>query len=269
MLLKKIHLLKNVPVALQYMRYRLVSSNAHDLHSPFVFDLYNNVIRDRTPFYAYQAIESIRSKMLLSDEKIVVHDLGTGGEKYSQKKLALSFIAKQYVKPAKYGQLLFRLVNQFHPVHLLELGTSLGITTLYLASPHSDAKVITIEGCPDTAAVAKKNFSIAKAGNVEQVVGEFNEVLPGILKKTSQLDFVYFDGNHRKDATLDYFNQCLAKHHEFSVFVFDDIHWSSGMEEAWKIIQQNETVTCSIDLFFCGIVFFRKGFPKQHFILKY
>jgi predicted O-methyltransferase YrrM len=260
---------KNVPVALQYMRYRLVSSGAHDLHSPFVFDLYSNVIRNQAPFYAYRGIESLRSKMLLSAEKIDVHDLGTGGEKSPVKKLALNYIAKHYLKPAKYGQLLFRLVNQFHPIHVLELGTSLGITAVYLASPHSDSKVVTIEGCPNTAGIAKRNFNAAKVRNIEQVVGEFGDVLPGVLEKIPRLDFVYFDGNHRKDATLHYFKQCLLKRHELSVFVFDDIHWSSEMQEAWKIIQQHEAVTLTIDLFSVGIVFFREGFPKQHFVLKY
>ena len=207
--------------------------------------------------------------MLLSDKSILVHDFGTGGNKTHEKKLSLQFIAKNYVKPAKYGQLLFRLVNKFRPAQILELGTSLGITTMYLASADSKANVTTIEGCVNTAATAKENFETAGIKNIKQVTGEFSEVLPEVLKNIPQLDFVYFDGNHRKEATLLYFNQCLPKHSEHSVFVFDDIHWSSEMQQAWKIIQQHEAVTLTIDLFFIGIVFFRKGIPKQHFVLKY
>ncbi len=260
--------IKQVPVTLQYLRYRLVSSDEHGLHSPFVFDLYNNVIKDETPFYVFHLIESIRAKMLLSDEKISVHDFGTGRTS-SRKKRSLQFIAKHYVKPAKYGQLLFRLVNRFQPQHVLELGTSLGITTMYLASTSTKSNVITVEGCPNTAAKAAQNFETAGIKNIEQLIGEFSETLPVALKKIPQFDFVFVDGNHRKDATLSYFHLCLSKHTEDSVFIFDDIHWSSEMQEAWKTIQQHEAVTLTIDLFFIGLVFFRKGIPKQHFVLKY
>ncbi len=261
--------LKKVPVALQYLRYKLVSSTAHDLHSPFVFDFYNNVIRDETPFYSYRAIESVRAKMLLSNAKINVLDLGTGGIKKRNRELPVSFIAKQYVKQAKDGQLLFRLVNRFRPANILEIGTSLGITTMYLASPDSNANVITLEGCPETASAAGKNFITAGVKNIQQITGEFSITLPDALKKMPHSDFVFFDGNHRKDATLNYFHQCLLKHDEQSVFVFDDIHWSRDMREAWKTIQQHEAVMLTIDLFNIGIVFFRKGLLKQHFMLKY
>ncbi len=261
--------IKKSPVVFQYLRYRLMADTEHDVHSPFVFNLYKNVIQDPTPFYSFHAIESVRSKMLLSNEKIKVHDFGTGGTKSPAMERSVQFIAKHYVKPPKYAQLLFRLVNEFQPIYILELGTSLGLTTMYLASPYSRAKVMTMEGCPNTAAVAKKNFKEAGIKNVEQIIGEFSIALPEVLKKLPRLDFVYFDGNHRKEATLGYFQQCLSKHHECSVFVFDDIHWNEEMTEAWKIIQQHKAVTITIDLFFIGIVFFRKGFPKQHFLLKF
>ena len=261
--------LKKVPAAWNYLHYRLVANTAHQIHSPFVFDLYNNVIKDATPYYAFRVIESIRAKMLLSGEKIVVHDFGTGRSANPEEKRSLQFIASHYVKPIKYAQLLFRLVNEFLPIYILELGTSLGITTMYLASPLSSAKVITLEGCPNTAAVAKKNFRDAQVKNIEQIIGEFSVSLPEALSKMPRLDFVYFDGNHKKDATLDYFFRCLPKHHEQTVFVFDDIHWNLEMTEAWKIIQQHEATTLTIDLFSIGIVFFRKGIPKQHFVLKF
>src|SRR6185369_17517616 len=149
---------KIVPAALQYLHYRLVANSAHGVHSPFVFHLYQAVIKDTTPYYAFEAIESVRSRMLLSDEEINVHDYGTGGKKNRRRKSSIQFIATHYVKPAKYAQLLFRLVNEFQPTHILELGTSLGLTSMYLASPNRSANVITIEGCADTASVAKKNF---------------------------------------------------------------------------------------------------------------
>ena len=226
------------------------------------------MIRDETPFYCFNVIESIRSRMLLSAEKISVNDFGTGGTK-GGKNLFIQFIARNYVKPAKYGQLLFRLVNEFHPENILEIGTSLGITTMYLASARSKSRVITMEGCENTSAVAAANFKAAGIKNIEQVTGEFSKTLPSVLKNIPRLDFVYFDGNHRKDPTLFYFKKCLENRHENSVFVFDDIHWSNEMQEAWKIICDDPSVSLSIDLFSIGIVFFRSGFQKQNFVLKY
>jgi len=207
--------------------------------------------------------------MLLSGEKIPVLDFGTGGEEKKQRLLTLGFIARNYIKPAKEGQLLFRLVNYFKPKTILELGTSLGITTLYLAAPLSSSIVITLEGCPNTSAVARKNFERLAVKNIHQETGEFNKSLPIALAKTQQLDFVYFDGNHKKLPTLSYFNACLQQMHHESVFVFDDIYWSKEMTEAWNEIKSHQAVTMSVDLYSTGIVFFREASQVQHFKLKF
>ena len=105
--------------------------------------------------------------------------------------------------------------------------------------------------------------------NIEQHVGNFDDVLPKILSEKEKIDFVFFDGNHRKEPTLNYFRQCLDKVHEGSVFIFDDIYWSLEMKEAWSEIKMNEQVTVTLDLFYLGIVFFRKEQVKQHFIIRY
>ena len=250
----------------QYLSYRLKAGNAHDIHSPFVYDLYNNVINDHTPYYVYDLIESVRASQLISDEKINVIDYGTGK---NNRKKRISTIAQSSVKPAKYAQLLFRLINHFSTEHILEMGTSLGITTLYLSLANIKNHVITLEGSPETAEVAIKNFKRLKRDNIELICGEFDETLPLALEKLKRIDLIYFDGNHRKENTLSYFNKCLQYKTDNSVFVFDDIHWSREMHAAWEEIKKNESVTISIDLFQLGIIFFRKGLPKQHFTLKF
>jgi len=253
----------------EFIKHKLTSGNEHDIHSPFMYDLYTNVICDNSAYYAFDKIESVRAKMILSDEKIPVTDFGTGGEETKQRLLSLGFIARNYVKPAKDARLLFRLVNHFKPVHILELGTSLGITTLYLATPLSTSRVITLEGCENTAAIARKNFERTATKNIRQVVGEFGKSLPVAVAETGRLDFVYFDGNHRKTPTLDYFHACLQQKHPGSVFVFDDIHWSREMTDAWKEIKSHPSVTMSVDLYSMGVVFFREGAQVQHFRLKF
>lgn len=253
----------------EFLKYRLRAGNEHTIHSPFVYDLYTGVIADRSSFYAFEKVESVRAKMLLSKERIPVLDFGTGGEEKNQRMLSLSYVVRHYVKPKKESRFLFRLANYMHAADILELGTSLGITTLYLATTDSRSRVVTAEGCPNTAAAARKNFERAGIKNIHQVVGEFNRSLPEALSQFTRLDFVYFDGNHRKVPTLKYFKECLPKHHEHSVFVFDDIYWSSDMAEAWREIKDHPDVTISIDLYSLGLVFFRSTLPKQHFTLRF
>ncbi|MEO6882398.1 MAG: class I SAM-dependent methyltransferase [Bacteroidia bacterium] len=261
--------MKKLFFLLKYFRYRIKALDKHGVHSPFVFHLITEIFENKNSFYAFNAIEKLRQKMILSSEIIVVEDFGAGSKNLKTKKRAVKDIAKTSVKPTKYGQLLFRLIHYFEFKNILELGTSLGITTLYLAMPDSNAKVISIEGCPQTAALAKNNFSQIKCKNIELIIGNFDEKLSASINKLQKLDFVFFDGNHRKEATLKYFNECLKAAHNDSLFVFDDIHWSAEMENAWEMIQKNNSVTVTIDLFFMGFVFFRKELTKQDFIVKF
>jgi predicted O-methyltransferase YrrM len=252
----------------EFARYVLTAGNSHSIHSPFVFELYTKVIKDSTPFYSFEKIEAIRARMLMSEKKILVEDFGTGATHGKKKNLSIRYIASHYVKHRKYGQLLFRLVNHFRPNNILEIGTSLGITTSYLSLPNPGSKIITLEGSDETATMAELNFKAAHI-NPQVIRGEFSETLPIAINRIQNLDFVYFDGNHRKEPTLQYFFQCLQSHDENSVFVFDDIYWSQEMSEAWKEIKENSSVTLSIDLYSIGIVFFRRSQPKQHFTLRF
>lgn len=261
---------KKIFLLYHYFIYQLRAKTTHGTHSPFVFDLLNKVVYNPHTFYVYQTIESCRRQLLSSNEEVRCTDLGAGADihgKHSTR--TVKEIAKRSVKPAKYGQLLFRLVNYFQPKNVLELGTSLGITTAYLGTANGNTQVISIEGCPETAAIAKKNWDLLGCRNITLRSGNFDEQLPEALESLPALDFVFFDGNHRKQDTLDYFNKCLEKSHEKSVFVLDDIYWSEEMKEAWEEIKANERVSVTIDLFFMGIVFFRKGQVKEHFVIRY
>ena len=251
--------------AFKYLNYLINAKNAHHIHSPFVFELYKNVFHDKTPFYGFELIESLRARHLLNKQKIFIEDYGTGRKNRHQ---SICDIVKKSVKPKKYSQLLFRLANSFSSENILELGTSLGITSLYLSYPNKKSRVITLEGSPEIASLAQQNFNLLKRDNIELICGEFSQTLPQSLQKFTHLDMVYFDGNHRKNATLSYFQQCLNHINERSIFIFDDIHWNLEMENAWHEIKENKAVTLSIDLFQFGIVFFRNGIIKQHFTLR-
>jgi len=130
--------------------------------------------------------------------------------------------------------------------------------------------LITMEGSKEIAEVAKRNLKSLKAGNTEIVEGNFDNTLSSVVSRLSTVDFAFIDGNHRKEPTERYFKELLSKTNNDSILVFDDIHWSSEMEAVWETIKKNPAVTCSIDLFFIGIVFFRKEFKeKQHFVIRF
>lgn len=253
--------------ARKYVEYRLRASDEHGIHSPFVFDLYCNLFKDHSSYYCFEEIERLRTALSGFDKTIEYDDLGAGSVKANK---TVAEIVKNAGSPAKYGQLLFKLVNRFAPETILELGTSFGFTTSYLAFPHRSAKVATIEGAEPIAKLARHNFSKLRLENIQSHIGNFDQLLPEVLKNLNTLDFVFIDGNHRREPTLRYFEQCLEKAHHNSVFVFDDIYWSKGMFEAWEKIKQHPKVTLSIDIYKLGIVFFRnEQRQKEHFILKF
>ena len=221
------------------------------------------MINKKGNYYSFDKTELLRKKLFISNKEIDVTDLGTGKSEIR----TISEIAERSAKDKKYCELLFRLAYHFKPNTILELGTSLGISTAYLASANPNSKVITIEGCPNTANEAKKNFESLGLNNIESVVGNFDDVLCQL--PTANCRLVFFDGNHRKEPTLRYFNQLLQHTTNDSVFIFDDIHWSDEMEEAWEEIKSHPKVSVTIDLFFIGLVFFRKEQAKENFILRF
>jgi predicted O-methyltransferase YrrM len=240
------------------------------MHSPFVFELIDKVFIDDRNFYVFPLIEAAREDLLYNNNIIEVTDFGAGSRVNKNYSRTISSIAKSALKPPKFGQLLFRLVNHFGSSTILELGTSLGITTSYLAAANHNSLVITMEGAPEIAKQAERHFQHIGLNNIEQVVGNFDSTLANVLQKNKTFDFVFIDGNHRYEPTLRYFNMMKPNLHEYSVLVFDDIHWSKEMEQAWAAIKNDESVTLTIDLFFIGLVFFRKEQKrKQHFIVQF
>lgn len=250
-----------------YIKYLLKSFHLHGIHSPFVFEFQQDILNSKFQFYCFEEIESIRAKLLLTDLKIEVLDLGAGSKTGNRKSRKINQIAKSALKKPKYAQLLFRLVHQYQPMNIIELGSSLGISTCYLAMANPKAKVITCEGAPEIAKIARINFEKLDIENIELLEGNFNQILPQALGKLNQVDLVFFDGNHQKSPTLEYFKLCLEKAHENSIFIFDDINWSSAMQAAWKEVKGHPKVKISIDLFEMGIIFFRDKQEKQDFTI--
>ena len=257
---------------LKYFQYYFTASNSkgHGMHSPFVFDFITKILNDKTVYPEYRKVEALRDQLLNDTAVLEVEDLGAGSAVNKKDRRSISSIAKSAAKPEKFGQLLFRMVRYYQPNTILELGTSLGITTSYLSLAKQEARTITMEGSKEISEVAKQNFQKFELKNTELVEGNFDNTLLSVVRGLSSVDFSFIDGNHRQEPTERYFQELLAKTNNNSILVFDDIHWSSEMEAAWKTIKDNAAVSCSIDLFFIGLVFFRKEFKeKQHFVIRF
>lgn len=256
----------------KYLRYYLTASNGkgHGVHSPFVFDFIRQVLLDKTVYEDYAVIEGQRKKLLLDEHPVTIDDLGAGSATIKNRERKINAIARTSLKLPKYAQLLYRVVKRYNPGTILELGTSLGITSAYLAKAVPETKLITAEGSSAIAGIARSTFAALALKNVELVEGDFAVTLPGILEKNQRIGLAFIDGNHRKEPTLDYFRQILPCCDSDSILVFDDIHWSAGMEAAWSQIKSHPRVTLTIDLFFMSFVFFNADINHaQHFVIRF
>lgn len=259
-------------LAKKYLHYYLRAKNGkgHGIHSPFVFDFVIHVLNDAVKYDWYDKIESLRKQLLTNKAIIEVKDFGAGSAIIPSAKRKVSAIAKSSLKNKKFGQLLFRISKYYQPETIIELGTSLGITTCYMACANKKSTVYTFEGSTPIADIASQNFTKAGLQNIKLVRGNFDQTFSDTLSEIKKIDLAFVDGNHRKKATLDYFSLLQDKSTSGSIFIFDDIHWSYEMEEAWKGIQEHPSVTLTIDLFFIGFVFFNPDFKvKQHFTIRF
>ncbi len=247
----------------KYLQFILRSGNAHAIHSPFVFELYNH-LKSGKGLEPLAAISGLHDRLKTSNEAMTFDDPGRENRPTTK---TIGAIARQSATGQKSGKILFNLVKYIKPEHVLELGTSLGISGLYLSSALDSGELVTVEGVPQIASLAQQHFKDFKA-NATVINSTFVNALSQFQTDHNTFDLVYLDGHHQKDATLSYFKQIKNLVTPNSICILDDIYWSKGMEEAWVILQKDEDVNISIDLFHFGILIFRKETVKQHFKLR-
>ncbi|WP_289662510.1 O-methyltransferase [Flavobacterium panacagri] len=251
-----------------YLKFLWHSKNEHAVHSPFVFNLLTKCFYDKKTKPEYAILKKYRKSLLENKNFIEVTDFGAGSKVFKSNRRQISKIVQTAGISVKRAELLFRVTRYFQPTAVLEIGTSLGLATSALALGNPEAKVITIEGCPNTAGIAQKQLNEFDCKNVENVISEFESFLVSENLNSKIYNLIYFDGNHSKKATLAYFELLLPTINNDSVWIFDDIHWSEEMEEAWEIIKNHSMVKVTIDTFQWGFVFFRREQEKEHFIIR-
>ena len=255
----------------KYLKYILLSHHrrGHGIHSPFVFDLVSRVFRNKIDPDIVFTVEQARKKLISDKRTIFVKDLGSRSELLKTNLKKVSDIARRSSVPLKYGVLLSNMAAEFGKPLIIELGTSFGISTMYMAASREDVTVSTIEGCPEIAEIAKQNFIEAGLKNITALVGAFDNILPGYAINGIKPGMVFIDGNHRKEPVLKYFNEMAELSDSKTVIIIDDINYSREMAEAWNEIKLHEKVSVSIDIFRMGILFFREGINHNDYIIRY
>jgi predicted O-methyltransferase YrrM len=249
-----------------YLQYRLKARGANSLHSPFVFEFFQEVLQNPYNFYAFEEIENLRDQLLLNKKQIEFQSLGAKKEKV---KSTVSNQARKSLLPVEKAIFLFQLAYWLKPKTVVELGTCMGVTTAYLAKAHP-SKIFTFEGISQLAEIATEVWDELQIPDIELISGDIDQTLPFLLEKEKpEIDLAFVDANHTYEATLRYFHLLKNQISVHGCLVFDDIYWSSGMAKAWEEIKADQDVTVSIDVYHFGLVFFRKESQKENFIIQW
>ena len=257
-----------------FVRHSLTAWNTtgEGIHSPYLFELVRFVLRDENTFYCFSEIEGRRRLLTDCEDELNVLDFGSQGSpegKYIRRRV--SDIAKQQLESRKVGQLLFRIVHflgqhEQRSLEILELGTSLGITTAYLAAVDSRNRVVTLEGSGEVLRVAQGNWRALRLENIQWAEGKIDDTLYKYAREG--LDLAFVDANHTYEATMRYVNYLLPRMTEKGVIVVDDIYWSEQMTRAWEELKRDERVTTSMDLYHTGLLFVDKHYLKRHYRIR-
>lgn len=233
--------------------------HGHRVHSPYTFDLITNVIYADYPYYSFTTIEKCRRE-LINSKKII------------QLSTRTTTIGKELIRSSKtprHAQLLQRLAAHIDAKNIIELGTNMGISTMYLASNNTKANVYTYEKEKALIKIAKENFDKAGLSHIKIIEGNIDQTLPATIDHCSPIDLLFIDANHTYEATKRYYETCKKHKSHKAIFVVDDIHWSAGMEKFWKEIMSDNEAQLTMDLFNMGIIVFNEELKKQHYIIKY
>ena len=248
------------------------NTTGEGIHSPYLFRLVRFVIRDENAFYCFADIERRREMLLSCADTLEVVDYGSAGsQEGKQVQRRICDIAKNHLESAKMGQLLFRIVHfmmqeEKRPLEILELGTSLGVTTAYLASADSRNRVVTLEGSEAVLKVAQGVWRALRLENIEWQAGNIDDTLYKSARE--RLDLAYVDANHTYEATMRYTDYLLNRMNEKGMIAIDDIHYSEQMERAWKEIKQDKRVATTMDLYHMGLVFVDPHYLKRNYVIR-
>ncbi|OYQ39625.1 O-methyltransferase [Flavobacterium aurantiibacter] len=246
-----------------YLHFLYRSKNRHGVHSPFVYQFVENCLNDSRPYEAYQTFEQLNQKLAANKQLVQVTDFGAQSKTlHSKQRRVCDMAAVAGITPYR-QRLLFRMARYFEVKNALEIGTSVGKASVALAE--AGVNLQTLEGCAQTQAVAQDVLA-DYSDRIQFTNGTFEAILPTI--NDQKFDLIFFDGNHQYEPTISYFNMLLQTVHHKSVWIFDDIYYSTHMQRAWEYLRKNPNVSLSVDTFRWGILFFEPRPHKEHFVIR-
>lgn len=250
-------------MGLRALKFYWHADTLYNVHSPYLFELLETILDRSQVYYDFDLIEGKRQALLASQEEIDFVEMGAGSRHLKSTKRKIKDIARTSLSPSSQCQILYRLIEKIKPTTVLEMGSSLGLSTAYLSSACTSSKLISLEGDPKVAETARQLLRSLNIKNAEIITGNFTNTLDKALTSLKAIDIVFIDGHHTYDATIKYYHQIKPYIHDDTLIIFDDVHWTEGMDRAWKEIRSREDVTASIDFFYFGIISFKKEFLSK------
>jgi predicted O-methyltransferase YrrM len=253
-----------------YIRFIVTAGHrkGHGIHPPFAYELVSKVLFDREYKEAYDQLKNLRNTLKRNKTNLHVSSIGVNSKHFTGNTRRIGQLLKHSSIQSKYSKFFYRIAEYYRPNTIIELGTSIGVSTLSFALGNPKAKVLTIEGNSALCNFAGELFKAEGVNNITLFEGDFDEHLQIINTDYPPPDLVFIDGNHSKEATLRYF-KFFVHWMEEGFLIFDDINWSAGMQEAWKDIVDDERAQITFDLFRMGIVVRRKQVTPGHYRIRF
>ena len=212
---------------------RWLTGKGFGVHSPWAYDLIENVINERHPYYAYDDLYSFWEN--------APQDL------------------PQY--PQSRDELLFRLVNRFNPRFILEVGTGAGVSTGYLASVSTRSRVVTVDNPHPASKQVLRNLK--RIHNIEYIAADVTQTVRDILDSGTIPQFIHIAHTALWKEVVE---MILPYATPDMVIVVEDMG-KKQKKEWWDQLIKDERIGVTFQMKKAGLLFFDHKKTKQHYVL--
>jgi predicted O-methyltransferase YrrM len=190
------------------------------------------------------------------------------GSREGRIKSTVSKVYKRTASSIRDAEMIAELAAHVNGKTILEMGTAFGTTSLAMHFAAHKSRIITLEGVPEIAAIAKGHFKKYEADNVILKTGRFSETLPLVVAGEKDLGLVFIDGHHSRKPTLEYLEMILPVLSDKAIVVLDDIYYSRDMIQCWSELQQHPAFQVKMDFFRFGLLIKNADLSAESFRLR-